>query len=236
MGLPALSTRQAQEVDERAIEDEVLYREALRLGLDRGDNVVRQHLVQKTLLYAEDMAGATRTPTTEDLRAYYASTRDRWTTGASCHFLHVFAPRHDEAIALAASLRDDDATPPAVGEAFPSSRDVSSREDSVAAVYGEAFADAVFAQPVGAWGEPVESKFGWHRVKVLARDTGRPASFDEVRSAIALEWAVDRRHKAIAAFLTRAFARYDVRIDGVRSTALHPGLRLGRRVDPSAED
>src|SRR5438270_10574020 len=41
------------EVERRAIEDEVLYREAVRLGLDRGDPLVRGHLIQKVLLLAE---------------------------------------------------------------------------------------------------------------------------------------------------------------------------------------
>src|SRR4051794_33212311 len=46
------------EVERRAIEDEVLYREALRLGLDQGDPLVRGHLIQKVLLLAEDLGGA----------------------------------------------------------------------------------------------------------------------------------------------------------------------------------
>jgi hypothetical protein len=39
-----------------------LYREALRLGLDVGDPIVRQRLIQKVLFVAEDLGGATRTP------------------------------------------------------------------------------------------------------------------------------------------------------------------------------
>ncbi len=241
LGVPALSQKQIDEVDERAIEDDVLYREALRFGLDRNDAVVKQHLVQKMLLLAEDMAGATRTPTESDLRAYYEATRGRWTRDASVRFIHVFATRHDTIVSLVRDVREAERVapltqPPAVGDAFPASRDVTAKRASIAAVYGEPFAAAVFAQPTGDWGDPVESKLGFHLVKVVSRDAGRPATFEEVRDELALEWAVDKRHQAIAAFLAQAFERYDVRIDGVRRTRTTHLPRMARRLDPSGED
>ena len=60
LGVPVLEARDAEEVRTRAIEDEILYREALRLGFDKDDNVVRQRLVQKVLFLAEDLAGRPR--------------------------------------------------------------------------------------------------------------------------------------------------------------------------------
>jgi hypothetical protein len=232
-----LSQREIDEVDERAVEDAVLYREALRYGLDRGDNVVRQHLVQKMLLLAEDMAGATRTPSDEDLRAYYTATRARWTRGETVHLVHVFTARHDAIIAIAPFVGDAQDSPPLLGDAFPSSRDLTATREGVSALFGEPFASAVFAQEDGRWGSPVESKFGWHLVKILGREAGRPASFEDVRAELALEWAVDRRHKAIAAFLGRAFERYEVTVDGARrASSSHLSPRLARRLDPSGED
>src|SRR5262245_9322683 len=54
-GVPALSDERRREVDARAIEDEVLYREGLRLALDRNDPLIRQRVIQKLLLLEEDM-------------------------------------------------------------------------------------------------------------------------------------------------------------------------------------
>ena len=232
-----LTASETAEIDARAIEDNVLYREALRLGLDRDDVVVRQHLVQKMLLLPKDLGGATRTPTEKDLRDYYEATRARWTRDANAHFIHVFASRHDAIVALERDVSDAAVSPPRLGDAFPASRDVTSPQNGIAGVYGDSFANAVFAQDIGIWGEPVESKFGWHLVKVLSRDEGHPASFEEVRSELALEWQIAKRHEATAAFLARAFARYDVRVDGARIERLpNHTPRLARRLDPSAED
>src|SRR5438105_4030229 len=54
-GVAALDPARAHEVQSRAIEDEVLYREAVRLGLDRDDAIIRQRLIQKLLLLVEDL-------------------------------------------------------------------------------------------------------------------------------------------------------------------------------------
>src|SRR5688572_17333638 len=72
LGKPALSPEEARNVDARAIEDELLYREALRLRIDEGDAIVRQRLLQKLLVLAEDMEGASRPLTDDELRACLA--------------------------------------------------------------------------------------------------------------------------------------------------------------------
>jgi hypothetical protein len=77
LGVSALSDAEARAVEARAVEDEILYREALRLGLDHGDSIVRRRLVQKVLFLAEDLGGASREPREADLRAYFEATRER---------------------------------------------------------------------------------------------------------------------------------------------------------------
>lgn len=230
----------AADVDRHAIEDEILYREALRLGLDRGDNTVRQHLIVKSLLFAEDLAGASRAPTDDDLRAYFEANRARWTIGASVHFIHVFSTHHDELVALGPQIIDAEkkspGVPPALGDAFPASRDVVADQNTLAAIYGEPFAQAVFDAPVGSWTEPLDSKFGFSTVKVIAHTAGRPAAFEEVKQKLVLDWTVDQRHKAVDAFIDHAYARYQIVVDGERLTDLKSTGRLGRRPDPSAED
>src|SRR5262249_60712241 len=63
LGKPVLDADEVREVRTRAVEDEILYREALRLVLDRDDNLVRQRLIQKVPFPAPDLPGASRAPT-----------------------------------------------------------------------------------------------------------------------------------------------------------------------------
>jgi peptidyl-prolyl cis-trans isomerase C len=229
-----LPPEQAQEVDRRAIEDEVLYREAIRLGLEQGDPLVREHLIQKMLLLAEDLGGATRTPTDAELRAYFNESPAKWSQPGSVHFLHVFAsqPQSLEALAL-----DPAATvPPPLGEPFALSRDVRKDGPALTDAFGAAFASAVMAQAPGTWSAPLQSKYGWHRVKVLEHTGAHAATFEEVRGQVKLDFAVSRRQAAVKAFLTRALGRYHVDVDGKAVNAFVPEGRLGSRSEPSAED
>jgi hypothetical protein len=229
-----LSPTRAAEVDQRAMEDEVLFREAQRLGLDRDDLLLRQHLIQKMLLLAEDLGGAMRTPTDVDLRAFFDETAARWAQPGSTHFIHVFAQSPD---ALDALTLDDAATaPPDLGEAFALPRDVRKTDPELAAALGAPFAQAVAALAPGGWSAPVQSTYGWHRVKVLERVAPHPATFEEVRGRLPLEYAVERRQAAVKAFLGRAVQRYRIDIDGTPVPAFTPGGRLGARSEPSAED
>jgi hypothetical protein len=237
LGVAVLDTGHTAEVDRRAIEDEVLYREALRLGLDRGDAVVRRHLVQKMLVLAEDLAGATREPSSDQIAAYFARTRDRWRVAERLHAIHVFAARRETLVAIADQVRaSPPGTPPPLGDAFPHNRDLRGSRDDLAATYGGDFAAAVDQLPTGTWSAPIQSRFGWHLVELVERDTGRPAELAEVADRVRLEYAIERRHDAIAQFLAQAFARYQVDIDGQLVSSYEPTPRLALRTQPSAED
>jgi peptidyl-prolyl cis-trans isomerase C len=238
LGVPSLSESGTSEIDRRAVEDEVLYREAVRLGLDRDDALVREHLIQKMLLLAEDVGGASHEATDEELRAYYGRTQERWRLEERVHLVHVFATRREGAAALAAAVRvaAHVAEPPPLGEAFARSRDARGSRADFEATYGEPFAGAVFDLSPGVWSDAIESKFGWHLVKVLAHDPGAVAPFDSVVDRVRLDYAVERRHAAIARFIEQSFKRYDVDIDGTRVGRYDATPRLAFRSSPSQED
>jgi len=232
LGAARLSPEEASQVDARAIEDEILYREALRRGLDRDDRVVRQRLVQKMLFLAEELDGAATEPTPDELRTFFAATAARWTAPARVHFVHVYGGReHPERLrALRARAIDFDRTSsgtPPLGTAFALDRDVELTVDQVSAQYGAAFATAVVALEPLRWSDPVESRYGWHIVKVLARTAARPATFAEVEEEVRAAYAVAARGRAVDAFLSEAFERYRVTVDGQRVAKLEPLRRAG---------
>jgi hypothetical protein len=236
LGLAALPAAKVREVDERAVEDEILYREALRLGLDKDDPIVRQRLVQKMLLLAEDMGGASRPPTESELRACFDAAAEVQRRPAALHFIQVFATTEQRALSLGERLQATDDVPPPIGEPFPYPRDAHLDEDEIASLYGASFAGALHELPLGAWSGPLRSSFGWHRVRVLERLDGGPARFEDVRGKLALECAMDRRQKVVTGFLQQTFARYHVALGGQRVTHLNPARRVAPRAESSAED
>jgi hypothetical protein len=229
-----LDAAKAREIEARAIEDELLYREALRMSLDRADPIVRQRLIQKLLLLVEDLGGASRKPTEAELRRYFETHRDAWRRPERVHFVHVFAASAAR-LPSPAVLDDHATTPPPLGDPFPLSREVQATPAELRRTYGAAFADAL-AGCDGAWSAPIQSGFGWHRVRVLDRAPGGAARFDDVRAQLIPDFLLARRAEIVGTYLRNLAATYSIRFDGRRVTDYVPTTRVAVRVDPSAED
>lgn len=233
-GSRALDAAKTAEVTARVIEDKLLFAEGVRLGLDRDDPMIQQRVVQKVLLLAEDLGGATREPTEAELRAAYARTADRYRQAPQYHLMHVFAARRDDLPAAAAL---ETTALPSAGEPFPLPRETRATAAELRRSYGAAFADAVVAAaPAGDYSAPVASSYGWHRVRVVDVVPERVRPFAEVRSEVAFDEILARREAAVRRFLDATAARYQVVVDGAPLARFVPTLRLARRETASGED
>lgn len=241
LGAVRLDPATAGAVRARAVEDEILYREALRLGFDRNDNVVRQRLIQKVLFLAEDLAGTSRPADEQALRAFFESTRAQWTWPERLRLVQVYAgparrdrlaALRDQAVAVEAQAPGE---PPPLGDQFSLPRAATVTRAELVRDYGEGFSAAVGSLPAGAWSEPIRSRFGWHLVKVVERHAAAPASFEEVRGKLPLAYLVARKKQATAAYLQRAFTRYRVTLGGERVATLAPTARVPAEPEPVAD-
>jgi hypothetical protein len=232
-GARALDPAKTAEVTARVIEDRMLFAEGVRLGLAQDDPIIQQRVVQKVLLLAETLGGATREPTRDELRAEYARQATRYRRAPQYHLMHVFAARQGD---LPAGPLDASGLPSA-GEPFPLPRDTRATLDDLRRAYGAAFADAVAALPASTgYSGPVPSSFGWHRVRVVDVAPGRALAFEEVEHQIAFDLMLRRREQAVRRFLDQTAARYEVVVDGARVTDFTPALRLARHEAASGED
>jgi hypothetical protein len=232
-GSRALAPETAADVDQRALEDEILYREGVRLGLDVNDGIVRQRVVQKVLFLAEEMAGASRPADEAGLRAFFEANRDRWAIPARFRFSQIYRHRREDLDAWARGPQVD--APPA-SEPAPVAADLDMGKDQIERSLGAGFADALAAVPEGRWSGPIASAFGWHLVRVIDRRPARPAELAEVRAGVVEAYGLHRRQEATSAFLSAAFARYRVTIDGRPLDRFTPSRRIAFRSVSSGED
>jgi hypothetical protein len=232
-GVASLAPERRAEVDARAIEDEILYREGLRLGLDREDPIIRQRVIQKVLLLAEDLGGASRAPSEAELSGYLASHPERFGMPPRIRFAHVFASRED----LLPAARALPATGvPLAGEAFPHPREVDGSRDDLERSFGLEFAGAVFALPEGTWSAPVASKFGWHRVRVDGHEPERTPRLEEIRADVAFAFMLDKRTEVVSSYLRKASREYRIEVGGRPLSNFAPTRRMAFRSEASAED
>jgi parvulin-like peptidyl-prolyl isomerase len=181
------------------VRDEVLYREAIRLGLDQGDGVVRRRLVSKMDLTASTAAEAAE-PDEATLRAFYKDNRKRYAEPGAVSFDQLYFASESAASAALPGLGADWK---GKGDAIslpPRFDDLAQPE--VSSRLGEAFAAALAdLKPSEAWQGPLQSGFGWHLVRLRARGSGDPPKFEDIRQQVENDW----RSAEIAARKQRAF-------------------------------
>ena len=214
--LPA--ARQLDALVDNFIREEIFYHEALKLGLDADDEIIRRRLVQKYEFLQQDLAAPVE-PTESQLLDYYHQHPDQYRRPQTVTFTHVyFAPdvRGDpaarEAAQVEASSLNLQGLTRAVdeGDRFPGTYDFAElSRDELARVFGrEGLAESIFAVQPNHWSEPLRSGLGWHTVYVSARQPGRQAGFDEVRADVRrdyIESERDRRNADTVAKLSKSF-------------------------------
>ena len=173
---------------QRFVREEVLYREALRLGLDGDDAVVRRRLAQKMDLIAASQAESAN-PTDEALEEWYKANPARFAEDARYSFEQVFKLDADGAAAVLGQLsRGADAQglsdPISLSKALE-----NANRKQVLDQFGEQFAKALDQLELGeTWQGPVQSGLGWHVVRLTAREPGKVPPLDEVREDVANDW------------------------------------------------
>lgn len=187
---------------ERHADDERLYREAVEARQWEGDPVLRQRLVERAAWTLRGEA-PTAAPTPADLARTLARHPERYAVPPRVSYTQVFVSRAahpDDGPAVMASLDAAVArgvSPDTLGEAPPLGREAIARNDtSLAAEYGEAFATAVRGIAPGAWSPPIETRFGWHRVRVTERLPAGTLTVAQAGARLVADWRDDQRDEA----------------------------------------
>jgi len=209
------SSTELNHLIESYIRDEVLYREGVKLGLDRDDIVVKRRVRQKVELIAEEDA-STRTPTDADLSAYVAANPARFVQPAILTFEQVFlgpSTSGPAVVVISQALRNG-TDPEALGKpTLLPLRMTRTPADLVARDFGDAFAAALEKAPVGEWAGPIDSSFGAHYVRVVDRTPAAAPQLAAVRDQVVREWENERRQRARTDAYAKMRGEYEVSIE-----------------------
>ena len=205
---------------ERHIEEEILYREGVAMGLDVGDEIVRRRVVQKLQFLQED---TTLPPEPDDaaLEVFHARRAVRYAEPARVTLRHLyFSPdtggsraAYRRAADMAASLQEGPARePPAGADPFPGrDRYVALDGRGLSRAFGQSeLSSAAFALTPGAWHGPLRSGYGWHLVYVEQIDPGRDRPLAEVREEVRADYLDEQRAEMNTAALAAIKEKYVV--------------------------
>ena len=209
---------------EAQIREEVLYREALAMGLDQNDTIVRRRLAQKVEFISADLASQVE-PSDADLQTYLDAHTDKFAVPARISFQQIYLNadqrgNHEEKDAN--RLLDELARPEAcvdimaAGDPFMFGQQHEQlTEHGVARLFGQQFAEKIFELPVGRWHGPVISGYGLHLVYVDAKSEAKTSTLDEVRNKVRDEWLAQQRRKMDQVFYSELRKRYDIKVEMV---------------------
>jgi peptidyl-prolyl cis-trans isomerase C len=176
------------------IKEEVFYHEALRLKLDRDDEIIRRRLVQKYEFLQQDL-GTPKDPSEADLHAFYQLHAKNYEIPERLTFSHVFfsvdgssddAAKARAERALAALNQQGVARAPESGDSFPGEVDYAGATPTqVRRAFGSStLSEEIFKIAPGLWAGPFRSGFGWHLVYVAAREPAGVAAYDDAKDAV----------------------------------------------------
>ena len=207
------------------IDNEVLVREARKMGLDQGDPVVRRRLVQKMEFLLEDFYTRTE-PTRAELQEYFDQVGKIFFEPSRVSLTHVFLNRDrssedlESGVPFMLEKLSAGVDPEGMGDPFLTGNRFQHRtRKELAAVFGSPFAEAVIDLPRSVWSGPIESSYGHHLVRIDSRTEARQPDLDEVRSRVVKQWKAGKREEAKGLEVRRLRNRYDIRFvgDGVKN-------------------
>jgi hypothetical protein len=220
------------------VKEEIATREAVGMGLDRDDTIIRRRLRQKLEFLVEDAASASP-PRDAELQAWLDKHPQSFRAEPQLAFRQVYlsperrgASVHADAEKLLVRLRTngEGAATDRLGDAtmLPAELALGPLRE-VSRTFGEDFAEELMKIQPGRWSGPVESPYGLHLVLVRERVAASPPALTEIRPAVEREVLAERRKRDLDALYERLLGRYTVTIEMPKPTPTQAASAGGSR-------
>ena len=227
-GRPLPTADQMHALVEQKLSEEMLFREAVALGLDKDDEIIKRRLAQKMGFLAEDVA-ALQNPGEAELKTWFGQNATRFALPPRASFRHLYfsfdrPSSRDRAVATLDKIAGKPSDIPdlaTVADRFMFQNYYAERApEQIAKVFGPDFAKALFQLKAGAWQGPVESGYGWHLVFVDTIEPGRVPAFEEIEPDVKSAWLDEKQREVKRIALQAIRARYTIIVPPIESVDL----------------
>ena len=203
------------------IQEEMLYREAVAIGLDNEDTIVRRRLAQKMRFLIQDIADRQQ-PSEDALRGFFLDNQALFRQPARVSFTHIYFSQDrraaraliDAKSALKGLRSSQKQRAPSLGDPFMLNYDYAQlTQIETGKLFGKQFAGHIFELQPGGWQGPVQSGYGIHLVRVVDVLPARVPEFSEVVDQVSEHYAAFQRQKTNDAAMKQLRERYEIIID-----------------------
>jgi parvulin-like peptidyl-prolyl isomerase len=212
-----------EEEQKKLIEDfvrnEIYYREAIAIGLDRDDEVLKRRLRQKMEFIFEDISSVAE-PTDEDLKAFMKKNREKYLIDPQVAFRQVYVSVYKRGASAESDARQTlaqltaGADPDSVGDNTMLLPEIPlSPLWDIRKQFGDEFSRNLLEIKPGRWAGPIRSGFGLHLLYVRERLGGRLPDLNEAREMLKRDWMIERQKELKDAAYAKIRERYTVTVE-----------------------
>jgi hypothetical protein len=186
------SAEELEGIIDNEIRDEVYYREAVSLGLDTNDTIVRRRLRQKMEFLSDSGSGLLK-PVAGELEAYLLANEATFRRAPRLAFEQIYLGPDPSSEQIDRSLHELQGGGPGepedlgVRSMLPAEMALSTPQ-TIDAVFGEDFFARLEKFSHEVWVGPVESAFGVHLVRLGEGTAARTPPLEEIRETVLLDW------------------------------------------------
>lgn len=199
------------------VREEVLYREAIRQGLDKNDTVIRRRLRMKMEFLAKDLVEAIR-PGDAILKDYYQQHIDRYTQPAEYSFEQIFLdsdkrPQVAEDARIVLTKLVSGANPRELGDNNLLQHQFSKvSSERIDRVFGGSFSLQLKELQRDQWTGPLTSAYGEHLVRITYYQPEQFPEFAEIRADVLRDWQIEEQKKILQTQYETLRANYQIQI------------------------
>lgn len=212
--LDAMGETEVSQLVNEFVREEALHREALAMGMDQGDYIIRQRLVQKVEFLLENMVNQSLEPTDDIIATFYEENREDYQVDAVYTFTHIFFDSDERGAEAAEQAALDLLASPDMnavafndasqfGDRYPFLQNYVERtRDFVVNNFTDAFTDAldILTPGNGMWAGPYQSRYGWHLVLLRERRPPYIPALESIQARVLDDWryeaVLDNRREA----------------------------------------
>ena len=218
------------------VKEEVYYREALALGLDQNDTILRRRLMQKMEFLSNDLAEL-NTPDESALNKYFLDNQEKYELPAQVSFTHIYfsldkrgAKAFEDAKNVLSELNTLRASEK--GDSFMLQYDfVQETPFEVERLFGKGFAEELFTLGINTWQGPIESGYGLHLVRVSEKVDSRMPELASVIDKVRTDLMFERRQKMNKEIYEKFKERYEIVVEDMpKQSGMAKAIRPDREL------
>lgn len=222
--LEAMPEEEKQLLVDNLIQDEVLYREAVRLGLDQNDYVIKRRVIQKMEFILASFDESAFEVSDDSLSQYFEKYRDRYYQPAKFTFSHIFFKNDEKnnALSRAKSFSDNfrnkyisPSESLQYGDRFLYHRNYAEKDaEFIKSQFGAAFATMLTSliADKNAWQGPIPSDHGYHLVCLIQKSEDEMPLLTDVINTVKSDYLIYAKNQHKQKQIDLLIKKYNVEV------------------------